>query len=217
MAFDGVLDHGLDPGVLVHDRGFFVLRPMDVARSEDGELVLRLVVRTLSGEYRPAVRPRGRDAGLVLTGGRPPIVRQRVAGYAVVLSAQGLLATEFSGSTAIAGRWGMPGGGLDDDEQPEAAVLREVMEETSQTITLGELTKVHSSHWIGRNPRGEVEDFHAVRLIYRARCEMPTDPVVLDSGGTTRSARWVSLNDWQSLHWTQNWREVLSELLAPDS
>lgn len=218
VAFDGVLDHGLDPGVLAHDRGFFALRPMDVARSEDGELVLRLVVRPLSGEPSPAVRPRGRDAALVLTGGRrPPIVRQRVAGYAVVLSAQGLLATEFSDRTAIAGRWGMPGGGLDDHEQPEAAVLREVTEETSQTITLGELTKVHSSRWIGRNPRGEVEDFHAVRLIYRARCEMPTDPIVLDSDGTTRSARWVSLNDWQSLHWTQNWREALSELLPPDS
>jgi len=217
VAFDGVLDHGVDPGVLAHDRGFLALRPIDVVRGEDGELVLRLAVRPLSGEHRPSVRPRGRDAGLVLTGGRPPRVRQRVAGYAVVLSAQGLLATEFSHRTAIAGRWGMPGGGLDDHEQPEAAVLREVMEETSQTISLGELTKVHSSRWIGHNPRGEVEDFHAVRLIYRARCEMPTDPIVLDSDGTTRSARWVSLNDWQTLDWTQNWREVLSELLAPDS
>jgi 8-oxo-dGTP pyrophosphatase MutT (NUDIX family) len=217
VAFGGVLDHGVDPGVLAHDRGFFAIRPIDVVRDAHGELVLRLDVRPLSGEQRPAVRPRGRDAGLVLTGGRPLIVRQRVAGYAVVLSARGLLATEFSDRTAIAGHWGMPGGGLDDHEQPAAAVLREVMEETSQTISLGELTKVHSSRWIGRNPRGEVEDFHAVRLIYRARCELPTEPIVLDSDGTTRSARWVSLDDWQSLHWTQNWREVLSELLAPDS
>src|ERR671920_1383106 len=87
-AFDGVLDHGVDPGVLAHDRGFLALRPIDVVREEDGELVLRLVVRPLSGEHSPAVRPRGRDAGLVLTGGGPPIVRQRVAGYAVVLSAR---------------------------------------------------------------------------------------------------------------------------------
>src|SRR5688572_28720487 len=134
VAFDGVLDHGVDPGVLAHDRGFVVLRPIDVARSGDGGLVLRLDVRPLSGEPRPAVRPRGRDPGLVLTGGHSPIVRQRLACYAVVLSAEGLLATEFSNRTAIAGRWDIPGGGLDDHEQPEAAVRREMMEETSQTI-----------------------------------------------------------------------------------
>ena len=52
---------------------------------------------------------------------------------------------------------------------------------------------------------------------WRATAASPTDPIVLDSDGTTRSARWVSLSDWQSLHWTQNWRDVLSELLAPNS
>jgi 8-oxo-dGTP pyrophosphatase MutT (NUDIX family) len=217
VNFEDVLDHGLDPVMLAHDRGFVVVRPIDVARNDHGELVLRLEVRPYTGERRPAVRPRGRDAGLVLTPDRSPVVRQRVAGYAVVLSARGLLATEFSDRTAIAGRWGMPGGGLDDHEQPEAAVLREVMEETSQIVILGELAKVHTSRWIGRNPRGEVEDFHAVRLIYRARCEAPTHPIVLDSDGTTRSARWVPLADWNVLHWTQNWREVLSELLASGS
>jgi 8-oxo-dGTP diphosphatase len=216
IAFDDVLDHGVDPQVLAHDRGFFVLRPMEVERNDHGELVLFLHVRPLAGEHRPAVRPRGSDAGLALTGDRPPVVRQRVAGYAVVLSARGLLATEFSDRTAIAGRWGMPGGGLDDHEQPEAAVLREVMEETSQSIRLGGLARVHTSRWIGRNPRGEIEDFHAVRLIYRATCDAPTEPIVLDSDGTTRSARWVPIADWDSLHWTQNWREVLSELLSQE-
>jgi len=214
IRFDDVLDHGVDPAALAHDHGFLAIRPIDVVRDDHSELVLRLMVRPQTGEHRPPIRPRGQDAGLVLTPDRPPIVRQRVAGYAVVLSRRGLLATEFSDRTAIAGRWGMPGGGLDDHERPEAAVLREVREETSQVIHLGELTKVHTSRWIGRNPRGDIEDFHAVRLIYRAHCETPTDPVVLDSDGTTRSARWIPLAKWRTLHWTQNWREVLSELLT---
>ncbi len=217
IRFEDVLDHGIDPQVLAHDHGFFTIRPIDVARDDHGELVLRLEVRPLTGELRPAVRPRGRDAGLALTAGSALVVRQRVAGYAVVLSARGLLATEFSDRTAIAGRWGMPGGGLDDHEQPEAAVLREVMEETSQIVSLGELIKVHTSRWIGRNPHGKVEDFHAVRLIYRGDCETPTDPIVLDSGGTTRSARWVPVDAWETLHWTQNWHEVLAELLSPSA
>ena len=101
-----------------------------------------------------------------------PAVRQRFAAYAVVISSRGLLATQYSGRTAVTGRWGMPGGGLDDHEPPATAVLREVAEETSQEIILGELVKVQTSHWVGRSPYGNIEDFHAVRLIYRAR--LPT-------------------------------------------
>ena len=69
---------------------------------------------------------RGRDAGLQLPPDAELEVRQRVAAYAVVLSDRGLLATEYSDRTAVPGRWGMPGGGIDDDEQPADAVLREV-------------------------------------------------------------------------------------------
>ena len=136
---------------------------------------------------------------LVLEPGETPVPRQRLAAYAVVLSDQGLLATEYSDSTAVSGRWGMPGGGIDDGEEPAAAVVREVTEETSQVITLGALTRVRTSHWVGRSPRGTVEDFHAVRLIYPGECTQPTQPVVLDSDGTTASARWVPLAEWPDL------------------
>jgi 8-oxo-dGTP pyrophosphatase MutT (NUDIX family) len=173
-----------------------------------------MLVRPLGGEPRPPARGRRQDRSLVLTDDLAPVVRQRVAAYAVVLSKRGLLATQFSARTAVPGRWGMPGGGLDDHEQPGAAVLREVVEETSQAIVLGDLAWVHTSHWIGRNPQGAIEDFHAVRLIYRGRCEAPTDPVVLDTDGTTRSARWVALDAWRKVRWTPNWRAVLSELLT---
>ena len=214
ISFRVSLDHGADPAVLAHDRGFVVMRPLDAVRDQTGDLVLRMLVRPVGEEPRPPVRSRGRDRTLLLTDDLAPMVRQRVAAYAVVLSARGLLATQFSALTAVAGRWGMPGGGLDDHEQPPAAVLREVVEETSQSIVLGDLARVHTSHWVGRNPHGAIEDFHAIRLVYRGRCESPTDPVVLDSEGTTRSARWVPLDAWQKLRWTPNWREVLSELLA---
>ena len=141
------------------------------------------------------------------------MARQRLAAYAVVLSDRGLLATEYSDRTAVSGRWGMPGGGIDDGEEPAAAVVREVTEETSQVITLGALIRVQTSHWVGRSPRGTVEDFHAVRLIYRGDCPRPSRPVVLDSGGTTESARWVPLPRWPALAWTHNWRAVLGEIL----
>jgi 8-oxo-dGTP pyrophosphatase MutT (NUDIX family) len=207
------LDHGADPAVLAHDRGFVVVRPLDAVRDETGDLVLKMLVRPVGDEPRPPAKGRGRDRTLP-TDDLAPMVRQRVAAYAMVLSARGLLATQFSARTAVAGRWGMPGGGLDDYEQPAAAVLREVVEETSQSIVLGDLARVHTAHWVVRNPQGAIEDFHAIRLVYRGRCESPTDPVVLDSDGTTQSARWAPLATWQKVRWTPNWREVLSELLA---
>jgi ADP-ribose pyrophosphatase YjhB (NUDIX family) len=212
-AFEELLEHGADPDVLAYDRGYIVVRPLDANRASSGDLILRLLVRPVGDEPRPLPRRQGRDTGLVLGRHMRPTVRQRFAAYAVVTSSRGLLATEYSGRTAVTGRWGMPGGGLDDHEPPTSAVLREVAEETSQEIILGELIKVQTSHWVGRSPYGTIEDFHAVRLIYRASCPHPTDPVVLDKGGTTESALWVRLDSWRSMSWTQNWQLVLSELL----
>jgi ADP-ribose pyrophosphatase YjhB (NUDIX family) len=212
-AFEVRLDHGADPDVLAFDRGYVVIRPLDANRTSSGDLILRLLVRPVRDEARPVVRRQRRDAGLVLSGKVRPVVRQRFAAYAVVTSSRGLLATEYSGRTAVTGRWGMPGGGLDDHEPPTSAVLREVAEETSQEIILGELIKVQTSHWVGRSPYGTIEDFHAVRLIYRATCPHPNDPVVLDQGGTTESAQWVPLESWRSVSWTQNWQLLLTELL----
>jgi ADP-ribose pyrophosphatase YjhB (NUDIX family) len=212
-AFEVILDHGADPDVLAFDRGYLIVRPIDATRASSGELILRLLVRPVVDEQRPRVGRQGRDAGLVLGDGIRPMVRQRFAAYAVVISSRGLLATEYSGRTAVTGRWGMPGGGLDDHEPPTSAVLREIAEETSQEIILGELVRVQTSHWVGRSPYGTLEDFHAVRLIYRASCPHPTEPVVMDQGGTTESAQWVPLDSWRSVPWTQNWRVLLSELL----
>lgn len=212
VAFDAPLRHGADPEVLAYEQGFVLTRPLDASRDETGDILLRLRVNARTAEPPPVERLRGMDAGLVLDD-VVPVVRQRVAAYAVVQSARGLLATEYSDRTAVSQRWGMPGGGVDDHEEPAAAVLREVAEETSQLVVLGDLIKVQTSHWVGRSPRGVIEDFHAVRLIYRGMCPQPSDAVVIDEGGTTASARWVPLDGWSSLNWTRNWQLILASLL----
>ena len=211
-AFSTPLDHGSDPDTVVFDQGYKALRPLDAGWYGD-DRGLRLLVRPLAGDPRPDPMPPRHDAGLIIADDVVPVTRQRVAAYAVVLSAQGLLATEYSARTAVQGRWGMPGGGLDDHEAPTDCVRREVHEETAQQIVLGELTEVQTGHWIGRIPGGMIEDFHAVRLVYRATCPEPTEPVVLDHGGSTASARWVGLDSWTTLPWTANWMMILTELL----
>ncbi|HZA72132.1 MAG TPA: NUDIX domain-containing protein [Propionibacteriaceae bacterium] len=211
-TFSAPLGHGADPETVVFDQGYRALRPLE-AKWQGDDLELRVRVRPAQGEPRPEPLSPRTDAGLIISDDVVPVTRQRVAAYAVVLSQRGLLATEYSNQTAVPGRWGMPGGGLDDHESPVQCVRREVTEETAQQIVLGDLTKVQTGHWIGRLPGGMIEDFHAVRLVYRANCPKPTDPVVLDHGGSTASARWVGLDDWTGVGWTANWMMILSELL----
>lgn len=213
-VFDRRLAHGVDPRVLAYEAGWVVLRPLEADLDEHGELRLVLRVRhRRDGDGHPRTRKPGRDRGLKTASNEVPVVRQRFAAYAVVESERGLLATEYSDLTAVNGRWGMPGGGLDEGEEPVHAVVREVDEETGQAVEVGDLVLVQSSHWVGRSPHGGIEDFHAVRLIYRATCAEPTDPVVHDQGGTTASARWVPRETWPDLPWTANWRQALKRLL----
>lgn len=202
------LEHGADPEVAAYDLGWWLESSVDAVLDPAGELVVTYRTSPVTDQPRPAQRLRGQDAGLDLDGIVPEI-RQRVAAYAVVWSSAGLLATEYSGLTAVEGRWGMPGGGLDEGEDPRAAVLREVYEETGQQVELGPLVAVQTSHWIGRSPRGGIEDFHAVRLIYTGECAAPTEPVVHDADGTTAAARWVARGQVPDLPWTANWATFL--------
>ena len=94
-----------------------------------------------------------------------------------------------------------PGGGLEPGESPAQAVTREVMEESGQRVRLNRIIDLQSDHWIGRSPTGVLEDFHALRIIYSATSENPTDPYVIDVGGTTQSAQWIPLWRWRRLSW----------------
>ena len=88
-------------------------------------------------------------------------------------------------------------------------------EETDQAVVLGDLVRVQTQRWVGRSPRDRIEDYQAVRLVYRADCPAPTTPRVLDVGGTTESARWIGLDNWRSMPWTADWRAMLAEELGP--
>ena len=140
----------------------------------------------------------------------PPIPRQRVAAYALVVSARGLLATEFSDRTAVPGLWSLPGGGIDSGENPAQTVQREVFEETGQHVDVQQFIDLQTDHWIGLSPAGVAEDFHAIRLIYAACCPDPSDPVVHDAGGTTADSAWVSLERWRDIAWATGARALLN-------
>ena len=182
------LAHGEDPAVGLAARGW----PGSVVGVEGvlGDLTLRYAVQP-----EPPVDPPFGPEGPGLTDAERLGVdpHQRVAAYAVVVAEGKLLLTQLADHTGAAGRWNLPGGGLDPGESPIDGVVREVAEETGQVVDEVRLVDVMTQHWVGRSPRG-LEDYHAVRLLHTARCERPTRPVVHDVGGSTSDARWVPLD-----------------------
>lgn len=199
------LGHGEDPRQAALGRGWKYCRPLRAELGSGDELTLTLLV---SRRHGAAPRKRRRPA-------RKPgaVVRQRPAAYAIALSDRGVLATQFSNITGVNGQWGLPGGGIEPGEAPDDTVLRESIEESGQDLQAPMLIDIQSDHWVGESPSGQLEDFHAVRLIYAAACPEPTDPVVNDVGGTTAAAQWVPLPQWQRVHWTRSARSLLQNHL----
>lgn len=115
----------------------------------------------------------------------------RVATYGVITDSRGrLLLTRLTDRTTHPGAWTLPGGGLDHGEHPEAAVAREVHEETGLTIREMTLLGVDSLHLTPAE--GSDSDHHAVRILYRASVEDETLPLAHETDGSTDEARWVA-------------------------
>ena len=212
-VFTGPLPHGADPHRLAWELGYRIVRPLSATGSAPDLTLTVQVGRHGRSSVLRAQKTRSMDPDLDLSVEAPPVVRQRLAAYGIVLSDRGLLATQFSERTAVPGLWGLPGGGIDPGESPSHALIREVAEETGQKPEISHLLDVQTDHWIGRSPAQVVEDFHAVRIIYAARCPDPTDPVVHDSGGTTAAAIWVSLERWAHFPWSSGARALLDRHL----
>jgi ADP-ribose pyrophosphatase YjhB (NUDIX family)/transcriptional regulator with XRE-family HTH domain len=116
---------------------------------------------------------------------------QRVAAYGVIHDSTGrVLLTRLTDRTTSPGWWTLPGGGVDHGEHPEDAMVREVHEETGLRVRATALLGVDSirrdlDHGGGR------DDFHAIRIVYRATAEDEDAPLVHERDGSTDLARWV--------------------------
>ncbi|MEV1288488.1 NUDIX domain-containing protein [Micromonospora sp. NPDC049679] len=126
---------------------------------------------------------------------------QRFAAYAVATDpARRVLLTRIAPGYPGAGRWHLPGGGTDYGEQPGAALIRELLEETGQRGRLTELLGVASHRDAASlGPEGYPIDWHGVRAFYRVVVETPAPPTVGDVGGSTSEARWFAPDELTAL------------------
>ncbi|MGC4803699.1 NUDIX domain-containing protein [Micromonospora sp. DT233] len=126
---------------------------------------------------------------------------QRFAAYAVATDPAGrVLLTRISAGYPGAGCWHLPGGGTDYGEQPGAALIRELVEETGQRGRLVELLGVASHRDAASlGPEGYPIDWHGVRAFYRVAVDQPAPPTVIDVGGSTCEARWFAREELGAL------------------
>ncbi|MDW5324518.1 NUDIX domain-containing protein [Plantactinospora sp. KLBMP9567] len=126
---------------------------------------------------------------------------QRFAAYAVATDPDGrVLLTRVADGYPGAGCWHLPGGGTDYGEQPGAALIRELVEETGQCGRLVELIGVASHRDAASlGPEGYPIDWHGVRAFYRVVVDSPAPPTVGDVGGSTSEARWFGRDELEAL------------------
>lgn len=139
---------------------------------------------------------------------------QRFAAYAVATDPRGrILLTRIAAGYPGEGRWHLPGGGTDYGEQPGAALIRELAEETGQRGRLLALLGVASHRDAASlGPEGYPIDWHGVRAFYRVLVDRPTRPRVLDQGGSTSEARWFAPAVLTDLPVTEVTAEALTHL-----
>jgi 8-oxo-dGTP diphosphatase len=150
------------------------------------------------------------------TPSRPAARQQRVAVYGICRDAERsgggverVLLVRAAPHLTVAGQWFLPGGGLDHGEDPVDGLRREFEEETGLDITPGPLLGILSD--LFTLPDGT--SLHTLRIIHavdgwsgRLRDEI---------GGSSDSARWVTLDQAFDLPLRPYVRRALTELRPP--
>lgn len=117
----------------------------------------------------------------------------RVAAYAVVTDDDDrVLLARWTTGRRVA--WTMPGGGLEDGEDPEVAVRRELREETGYQIETTELLGIHSRVIPASRRVGKASaPLHTLRIVYRGR--IAGGALRFEKNGSTDMAAWFTRDE----------------------
>ena len=114
--------------------------------------------------------------------------RTRIAAYAILVDASRILLCRCSAGVDGAGLWTLPGGGIEFGEDPAAAAVREVREETGFQIALSSIITINSEVIHAKGI-----DHHAIRILYDA--SIVGGELASEVDGSTDLAQWLALSD----------------------
>jgi 8-oxo-dGTP diphosphatase len=116
-----------------------------------------------------------------------------VAAYALVTENTRILLCRLSRTAGSgAGKWTLPGGGIDFGETPEFAVVREVREETGLEVELNGLLAAHSTVY-------KFDDVHLHHLWIIYRAEYRAGELRSELDGSTDLAGWFTVSEAKAL------------------
>lgn len=120
-----------------------------------------------------------------------PLTRraQRVAAYGLIHRDEHVLLVRAGPASAVPGTWFLPGGGVEHGEHPEAALVREVEEETGYRCVPVGLLHVHSS---STEVRAQAMLLHTIGLVYGA--EIRGGALRNEVAGSSDTTAWVMLD-----------------------
>lgn len=120
----------------------------------------------------------------------------RLSAYGVIRRADRLLICRVAAGSIGEGIWTLPGGGLEFGEGPEAAVVREVREETGFDSVITGQPLVRSDTGVWQRRSGPVR-YHTVRFLYPMAITGGSEQVEVD--GSTDAIAWLTDAELQEL------------------
>lgn len=122
---------------------------------------------------------------------------QRIASYGICVRDGSLLLARFVSPDAAVRHWTLPGGRVEEGEDPVDAVVREVEEETGYRARADALLGVDSRVFTMDYSDPPGLTMHAIGVFYEVTL---TGGALRDeTGGSTDTARWVPLAEVASL------------------
>lgn len=131
----------------------------------------------------------------------------RISAYGLLHQEDRLLLCRLSSQMPEAGKWTLPGGGIEFGEDPEAAMIREVREETGLRVSSAGIAGVDS---FTHDAPGR--SFHGLRIIYHAN--VLEGALCYEEDGSTDMCEWHCLDSLDELDVVELVQAVLPMIRA---